>query len=73
MDVDCVYVVAMTTEFMLLPWLQSKVSKRSWVLHECMERVPDSLDAMRELLMYGCRGTDIEALITIGNKEDGGR
>ncbi|XP_046551537.1 LOW QUALITY PROTEIN: neuroblastoma-amplified sequence-like [Haliotis rubra] len=51
----------------------SKISKRSWVLHECLERVPDNIDAMWELLQYGLRGTDLPALITIGNGEDGGR
>lgn len=28
---------------------------------------------MRELLQYGLRGTDLEALITIGQGEDGSR
>ncbi|XP_041364061.1 neuroblastoma-amplified sequence-like isoform X2 [Gigantopelta aegis] len=51
----------------------SKISKRSWVLHECLERVPDSVDAMRELLEYALRGTDLPALILIGKWEDGGR
>ncbi|XP_048258558.1 NBAS subunit of NRZ tethering complex-like isoform X1 [Haliotis rufescens] len=51
----------------------SKISKRSWVLHECLERVPDNIDAMWELLQYGLRGTDLPALITIGKGEDGGR
>ena len=53
--------------------LQSKISKRSWVLHECLERVPDSIDAMRALLNYGLRGTDLEALIAIGEGTDHGR
>ena len=53
--------------------LQSKISKRSWVLHECIERVPESMDAMKELLQYGLRGTDLEALIAIGKGEDKGR
>ena len=25
----------------------SKISKRAWVLHECLERVPHSIDAMK--------------------------
>ncbi|KAK3097270.1 hypothetical protein FSP39_008222 [Pinctada imbricata] len=51
----------------------SKISKRSWVLHECLERMPDTIDAMKELLEFGLRGTDLQALIAIGKKEDGGR
>ncbi|XP_050401138.2 NBAS subunit of NRZ tethering complex [Patella vulgata] len=51
----------------------SKISKRSWVLHECLERVPDNIDAMRELLNYGLCGTDLPALIAIGQGQDGGR
>ncbi|KAK2171516.1 hypothetical protein NP493_1055g01016 [Ridgeia piscesae] len=51
----------------------SKISKRSWVLHECLERVPEDIDAMRGLLEYGLQGTDLEALIAIGKGEDGGR
>ncbi len=38
-----------------------------------MERVPENIDAMRELLQYGLRGTDLEALIAIGKQEDSGR
>uniref|UniRef100_A0A3P9LQ30 NBAS subunit of NRZ tethering complex n=1 Tax=Oryzias latipes TaxID=8090 RepID=A0A3P9LQ30_ORYLA len=51
----------------------SKIRKRSWVLHECVERVPENVDAAKELLQYGLKGTDIEALVAIGNNEDGGR
>lgn len=38
-----------------------------------MERVPENVDAAKELLQYGLKGTDLEALIAIGNREDGGR
>ncbi|XP_072559088.1 NBAS subunit of NRZ tethering complex isoform X2 [Paramormyrops kingsleyae] len=51
----------------------SKIRKRSWVLHECVERVPENVDAARELLQYGLKGTDLEALVAIGGGEDGGR
>ncbi|XP_070541643.1 NBAS subunit of NRZ tethering complex-like [Ptychodera flava] len=51
----------------------SKITKRSWVLHECLERVPEDIDAAKELLKYGLRGTDLEALIAIGKGEDRGR
>lgn len=43
------------------------------MLHECVERVPENVDAAKELLQYGLKGTDLEALIAIGNGEDGGR
>ncbi|CAN9507428.1 unnamed protein product [Ophioblennius macclurei] len=51
----------------------SKIRKRSWVLHECVERVPENVDAAKELLQYGLKGTDLEALLAIGHREDGGR
>ncbi|GIY81302.1 neuroblastoma-amplified sequence [Caerostris extrusa] len=51
----------------------SKIKKRSWVLHECMERVPESFEAAKELLHYGLQGTDLKALISIGKGEDHGR
>ncbi|XP_063771451.1 NBAS subunit of NRZ tethering complex isoform X2 [Pseudophryne corroboree] len=51
----------------------SKIRKRSWVLHECLERVPENVDAAKELLMFGLKGTDLEALVAIGKGEDGGR
>ncbi|XP_076354433.1 NBAS subunit of NRZ tethering complex-like isoform X3 [Tachypleus tridentatus] len=51
----------------------SKITKRSWVLHECSERVPESIDATKELLQYGLQGTNLEALIAIGKGEDSGR
>lgn len=31
------------------------------------------MDAAKELLQYGLKGTDLEALIAIGKGEDGGR
>lgn len=43
------------------------------MLHECLERVPDNIDAMKELLLYGLKGTGAEALISIGKREDEGR
>ena len=42
-------------------------------MHECLERVPDNIDAMKELLLYGLKGTDLEALVAIGKGEDKGR
>ncbi|GFR05331.1 neuroblastoma-amplified sequence [Trichonephila clavata] len=51
----------------------SKIKKRSWVLHECMERLPESFEAAKELLHFGLQGTDLKALIAIGKGEDHGR
>ncbi|KAL3866901.1 hypothetical protein ACJMK2_044151 [Sinanodonta woodiana] len=51
----------------------SKIKKRAWVLHECMERISESIDAMKELLEFGLHGTDLPALIAIGKGEDHGR
>ncbi|XP_077009351.1 NBAS subunit of NRZ tethering complex isoform X2 [Tamandua tetradactyla] len=51
----------------------SKIKKRSWVLHECLERVPENVDAAKELLQYGLKGTDLEALLAIGRGTDDGR
>ncbi|CAN7992702.1 unnamed protein product [Ixodes hexagonus] len=51
----------------------SKITKRTWVLHECLERVPNSLKAARELLEFGLRGTDVEAVATAGESTDEGR
>ncbi|XP_007471273.1 PREDICTED: neuroblastoma-amplified sequence [Lipotes vexillifer] len=51
----------------------SKIKKRSWVLHECLERVPETVDAAKELLQYGLKGTDLEALLAIGKGADDGR
>jgi len=58
---------------MCLHNIQSKIVKRSWVLHECMERVPEDFDAMHELLKYGLRGTDLEAMVALGSRTDDGR
>ncbi|XP_036080545.1 neuroblastoma-amplified sequence isoform X2 [Rousettus aegyptiacus] len=51
----------------------SKIKKRSWVLHECLERVPENVDAAKELLQYGLKGTDLEVLLALGKGADDGR
>ena len=38
-----------------------------------MERVPENVDAAKELLQYGLKGTDLEALLAIGKGADDGR
>ncbi|XP_063995592.1 NBAS subunit of NRZ tethering complex-like [Diachasmimorpha longicaudata] len=49
----------------------SKVSKRSWVLNECISRVPDTLEAARELLNFGLRGANLETFLLISSHDDG--
>ncbi|KYN08466.1 Neuroblastoma-amplified sequence [Cyphomyrmex costatus] len=43
----------------------SKISKRSWVLNECVVRVPDTMEAARELLNFGLKGANLETLVAI--------
>ncbi|XP_014605991.1 PREDICTED: neuroblastoma-amplified sequence-like isoform X1 [Polistes canadensis] len=49
----------------------SKVTKRSWVLNECVTRVPDTIEAARELLDFGLKGANLETLLAIGECDDG--
>ncbi|KAF7386326.1 hypothetical protein HZH68_013458 [Vespula germanica] len=49
----------------------SKVTKRSWVLNECVTRVPDTIEAARELLNFGLKGANLETLLAIGTYDDG--
>ncbi|XP_063110384.1 NBAS subunit of NRZ tethering complex isoform X3 [Cavia porcellus] len=51
----------------------SKIKKRAWVLHECLERVPETVEAAQELLQYGLKGTNLEALLALGSGADSGR
>lgn len=50
--------------------LQSKVTKRSWVLKECVERVPETFAAARELLQFGLQGTDFETFVSLADGEE---
>ncbi|XP_075262916.1 NBAS subunit of NRZ tethering complex-like isoform X2 [Convolutriloba macropyga] len=43
-----------------------KISKRHWILRECVNRTSDDLDATKALLNYGLIGTEIEVIIDIG-------
>lgn len=40
-----------------------------WVLNECVERVPDSFDATKQLLEYGLRGTEAKVIDALGKGE----
>ena len=46
----------------------SKVTKRNWVLRECLERVPTDVDAARELLIYGLKNADLEEVVNVDEK-----
>ena len=44
------------------------MTKRIWVLHECLERAPEDFDSTKALLRYGLHGTGVHVLIAIGEK-----
>ncbi|ESO01326.1 hypothetical protein HELRODRAFT_174879 [Helobdella robusta] len=50
----------------------SRVSKRSWVLHECLERAVPSMVAMIELIQHGLIGTNLQAVVAAGSDGDDG-
>jgi hypothetical protein len=49
--------------------LQSKVTKHIWVLKECLERVPETFSAARELLQFGLQEIDVEKFISVADGE----
>jgi hypothetical protein len=51
-------------------FLQSKIKKRSWILYECLERVPTNIDDVKYLIDFGLRGTDIDSLIEINHVDN---
>lgn len=48
----------------------SKISKKSWVLHECCQRVPETLSAARELIQFGLKSTDIVVVVKDADDDD---
>lgn len=48
-----------------------KIKRRICILKECLETIPQDIDATRELLQYGLSGTDLETLIAIAVKDSG--
>ena len=48
-----------------------KVRRRATVLKECLETIPQDIDAARELLRYGLSGTDLESLIAMAETDGG--
>ncbi|KAK9304884.1 hypothetical protein QLX08_003941 [Tetragonisca angustula] len=74
LDTDLVYQTQWRKSELSLNAIQehlSKVTKRSWVLHECISRVPDTIEAARELLNFGLKGANLETLIVIGTCDNG--
>ncbi|XP_012278109.1 neuroblastoma-amplified sequence isoform X2 [Orussus abietinus] len=74
LDTDLVYQTQWRKSEFSLNAIQehlSKVSKRSWVLNECITRVPDTLEAARELLNFGLKGANLSTLLAIGVKDIG--
>lgn len=51
----------------------AKIKKRNWVLQECLERVPETEEAARELLNFGLRGTGLPALVVVSEGRDKGQ
>ena len=43
------------------------MTKRIWVLHECLERVAEDLDSTKALLKYGLQGTGLPVLVAMGD------
>lgn len=48
----------------------SKIKKRSWILHECLQRVSPNIDTTKYLIDFGLRGTDLDSLIAIKDQDD---
>ena len=46
-----------------------KVKNRLWVLNECVERVPETYEATKQLLLYGLHGTDAKVVKALGSKK----
>lgn len=63
------YLILFGLNFVFLK-LKSKIKKRSWVLHECLERVPLDIDTAKFLIDFGLHGTDIDAIQAIKDKDD---
>ncbi|RNA26743.1 neuroblastoma-amplified sequence, partial [Brachionus plicatilis] len=48
----------------------SKIKKRSWILHECEERVSPNIDTTKLLIEFGLHGTDLDSMIAINETDD---
>ena len=74
LDCDLVYQRQWRNTSASIPAIQdylSKVGKRNWVLRECLERVPNDVDAARELLVYGLKNTDLAVVAGVSETSQG--
>ena len=49
---------------------KSKIKKRSWILHECEERISPNIDTTKYLIDFGLHGTDLDSVISLNDKDD---
>ncbi|KAK0162101.1 hypothetical protein PV327_008465 [Microctonus hyperodae] len=74
LDTDLVYQTQWRKSSFSLQAIQehlTKVRKRSWILNECVMRVPETLEAARELLNFGLKGANLQTFLTISDSDDG--
>jgi len=74
LDCDLVYQSQWKTHPISIATIQdylSKIVKRSWVLQECLYRVPEEYDAARELLEYGLVRTSFKELKKASSGDEG--
>ena len=46
-----------------------KITKRSYINEQVLNRIPDNLDNCRELLKFGLKGNDLPALVELANEK----
>jgi len=49
----------------LLCAFKSKVSDKQWIVHECCNRVSETLSGAKQLIAYGLEITDFSAYLNI--------
>ncbi|XP_034935335.1 neuroblastoma-amplified sequence-like [Chelonus insularis] len=73
LDTDLVYQTQWRKSQFSLQAIQehlSKVRNRSWVLNECIMRVPKTLEAARELLNFGLKKTSLETFLEMNENDN---
>lgn len=48
--------------------LKSKVSDKQWIIHECCNRVSETLIGAKQLIAYGLEITDFPAYVNIDSE-----
>lgn len=59
---------------MFLIWFcafKSQVSDKQWIVHECCNRVPETLVGAKQLISYGLEITDFSAYLNIESENTG--